>query len=72
LLGAILLYKYRYITHKQLQQALAEQVNSQPRRKLGEVLVLKGFLTAAQLEEALDFQHSSGGSEPPATVRLDG
>jgi hypothetical protein len=59
LLGAILVYKYQYISHKQLQQALAEQAQSQPRRRLGEVLVLKGFLTATQLEEALNFQHSA-------------
>jgi len=57
LLGAILVYKYQYITQKQLQQALAEQAQSQPRRRLGEILVLKGFLTASQLEEALNFQH---------------
>lgn len=58
LLGAILVYKYQYITHKQLQQALVEQGQSQPRRRLGEILVLKGFLSAGQLEEALNFQHS--------------
>jgi hypothetical protein len=58
LLGAILVYRYQYISQKQLQQALAEQAQSRPRRRLGEILVLKGFLTAAQLEEALNFQHS--------------
>ena len=59
LLGAILVYKYQFITQKQLQQALSEQMHAAPRRRLGEILVLKGLLTAAQLEEALTFQHAS-------------
>ncbi len=58
LLGAILVFKFRYITQKQLSQALAEQVHSEPHRRLGEILVLKGALTAAQLEEALALQQS--------------
>jgi uncharacterized protein (DUF433 family) len=66
LLGAILVYKYQYITQKQLQQALAEQLRTEPRRRLGEVLLLKGLLTAAQLEEALAFQHSTSGEAEPA------
>jgi hypothetical protein len=59
LLGAILVYKYQFITQKQLQQALSEQAHMDPHGRLGEILVLKGMLTAAQLEEALHFQHAS-------------
>jgi len=66
LLGAILVYKYQYITQKQLQETLAEQMRAEPRRRLGEILVLKGLLTSAQLEEALVFQHSAAAESSPA------
>ncbi len=66
LLGAILVYKYQYITQKQLQQALSEQGRTEPRRRLGEVLLLKGLMTAAQLEEALAFQQAAAGEVGPA------
>lgn len=56
LLGALLVYKYQLITHKQLRDALEEQRKSVPRRRLGEILVLKGLITLPELEEALAFQ----------------
>jgi len=58
LLGALLVYKYRLISHAQLQEALTEQQKTKPRRRLGEVLVLKGIITVSQLEKALEFQRS--------------
>jgi len=57
LLGALLVYKYQLITHRQLRDALEEQRKTVPRRRLGEILVLKGLITLRELEEALAFQH---------------
>lgn len=56
LLGALLVYKYQLITHKQLREALEEQRKTVPRRRLGEILVLRGLITLQELEEALAFQ----------------
>jgi len=58
LLGALLVYKYRLVSQAQLQEALAEQQKTKPRRRLGEILVLKGMITVSQLEKALEFQRS--------------
>lgn len=59
LLGALLVYKYHLITRTQLDEALREQRRTKPRRRLGEILVLKGLITVGELEEALAFQNSS-------------
>lgn len=59
LLGALLVYKFGFLTHQRLQQALAEQTRSTPRRRLGEILVQDGFITAGQLEEVVAFQHAA-------------
>jgi hypothetical protein len=59
LLGALLVYKYHLITRAQLEDALREQKRTKPRRRLGEILVLKGLITVSELEEALAFQDSS-------------
>ena len=56
LLGALLVYKYQLITHKQLREALEEQRKTVPRRRLGEILVLRGLITLHELEESLAFQ----------------
>lgn len=56
LLGALLVYKYELITHKQLREALDEQRKMVPRRRLGEIFVLRGMITLRELEEALAFQ----------------
>jgi len=56
LLGALLVYKYQLITHKQLRDSLEEQRKTDPRRRLGEILVLRGLITLRELEEALAFQ----------------
>lgn len=63
LLGALLVYKYQVITHRQLRQALEEQKKTTPRRRLGEILVLKGLITVRELEEALSFQQSAASDE---------
>jgi hypothetical protein len=73
LLGALLVYKYQVITHRQLREALEEQKKTIPRRRLGEILVLKGLITIGELEEALSFQQSAASDEnvrqdvPPGT-----
>jgi hypothetical protein len=59
LLGALLVYKYKFIDHRQLQQALATQAQSVPRRRLGEVLVSERFITHQQLEEVVAFQQAA-------------
>ncbi len=59
LLGALLLYKYHWITQQQLNQALRQQrEEGEGKRLLGEILVSMGALTAQQLEEALKYQQS--------------
>jgi hypothetical protein len=63
LLGALLVYKYQLITHRQLREALEEQRKAVPRRRLGEILVLKGLITVRELEETLSFQQSAALEE---------
>jgi len=58
LLGALLVYKYQLITHRQLREALEEQQRTRPRRRLGEILALKGLITVTELEQALAEQSS--------------
>lgn len=60
LLGALLVYKYQRISHRQLNDALEQQrkEGSKDHRRLGEILVATGAITPAQLQEALDFQTS--------------
>ena len=59
LLGALLVYKYQFISQQQLNRALEEQRKQRKdKRLLGELLVESRLITAAQLREVLDFQHS--------------
>jgi len=59
LLGALLVYKYQRITHKQLNEALEQQRKErQDRRRLGEILLAMGAITKPQLEEALEHQRT--------------
>ncbi len=59
LLGALLVYKYRYVTQHQLNEALETQRREAPkRRRLGEILMGMGALTASELDEALEHQRS--------------
>ncbi|RIL05015.1 MAG: hypothetical protein DCC71_11845, partial [Proteobacteria bacterium] len=52
LLGRIAIHT-KLITPDQLNAATAEQGRSGGRRRLGEILVEKGFVSAAQLEKLL-------------------
>lgn len=56
LLGALLLYKYRAITHEQLNRAVQRQ--RKDKRHLGEILVGMGLVTQSLLDEALEYQRS--------------
>lgn len=59
LLGALLVYKYQRISHRQLNEALEQQRKGRKnRRRIGEILLTMGAITPAHLEEALNFQHS--------------
>jgi hypothetical protein len=59
LLGALLVYKYQFISQEQLNRALEEQrKRHRGQRRLGEILVDSGLLTPAQLREVLDYQRS--------------
>jgi hypothetical protein len=75
LLGALLVYKYQLITHRQLREALEEQRKTVPRRRLGEILVLKGLITVRELEEVLSFQQSAtleeGASEEGSPLEAE-
>lgn len=66
LLGALLVYRYQFITHEQLAKALAEQKRS--RRMLGEILVGMGLVTQRQLGEALEYQQSVAESKRAARM----
>ncbi len=56
LLGALLIYKYQLISHGQLNEALAEQRKSKPRRRLGQILLDRKLITRTQLDRALAHQ----------------
>jgi hypothetical protein len=58
LLGAVLLYKYQRISHRQLDEALAQQRKEGRKRRLGEILVKMDFLSPSHLEQALEYQRS--------------
>ena len=69
LLGALLVYKYQWITHKQLNEALQQQrKDREDRRQLGDILVEMGAITQAQLYAALKFQHSLGRDKKAVQV----
>ncbi len=57
LLGALLVYKYQRISHRQLDQALERQRKERGTRQLiGEILVHMGAVTQADVEAALAYQ----------------
>lgn len=59
LLGALLIYKFRWITQQQLNEALhKQQEKGSSKHFLGEILVSLGFITNEQLEVALHYQKS--------------
>jgi len=59
LLGALLIYKYQCLTHRELDEALREQREQGPgRRLIGQILVDMGAITTAQLDTALEHQRT--------------
>jgi len=59
MLGALLVFKYHALSEEQLEEALAQQRREGPdRRRLGEILLDMGFVSMADLQKALEYQHS--------------
>jgi len=59
MLGALLVYKYQFITEEQLTEALEIQRKAGHNRpRIGTILLEMGVLTMAQLQEALAHQRS--------------
>lgn len=59
LLGAILVYKYGWITQQQLNHALERQRREGPGRpRLGEILLDAGAISPSRLEQALEHQRT--------------
>lgn len=56
LLGALLVYKYRVVSHQQLKRALESQRGT--KKRLGDILVEMEMVTRSQLREALEYQRS--------------
>ena len=57
MLGALLVYKFRRLSEAKLYKALeAQQNQGKGRRMLGDILLDMGFVTPAQLRQALDYQ----------------
>ena len=62
LLGAILIYKFRFISEDQLAAALeVQRKGGPPRRLLGGILLDMGALSMAELQQALSYQRSLSG-----------
>jgi len=59
LLGAILVYQFRWVTQQQLNKALEQQRSEgRDKRRIGEILLELEMITEAQLQEALARQDS--------------
>ncbi len=59
LIGAILIYKYQCLTHRELDDALREQRARGPGRPLiGQILLEMGAITPTELETALEHQRA--------------
>ncbi len=59
MLGALLVYKYQALTEQQLERALEQQRKEGPNnRRIGEILVDMGLISAADLQTALEHQRS--------------
>jgi hypothetical protein len=59
MLGALLVYKYKLITEEQLEKALETQhKDSEPRRRLGTILLDMGLVSMAEIQAALAYQRS--------------
>jgi len=59
LLGALFIYKYQCLSHRQLNEALQEQrQQGANRRRIGQILLDRGAITNAQLDTALEHQRA--------------
>ena len=64
-LGALLVYRYDALTEEQLELALKKQrEDPEEERRLGEILIDMGFITDAQLKEALVHQAMQAKAKP--------
>ncbi len=59
MLGALLVYKFQWISERQLAAALEKQRKT--KQRLGEMLVQEGLITEVQLRKALEYQRSAAG-----------
>lgn len=57
MLGALLVYKFQWVSEHQLAVALEKQRKT--KQRLGEMLVEAGLITEAQLRKALEYQRSA-------------
>ena len=72
LLGALLVYKYQYISQEQLNTALEQQRRLRTtRHRLGEILLEMGIITRSQLLEALAYQRSQSSRKRSHTLPSD-
>jgi hypothetical protein len=72
LLGAVLIYKFRFVSEEQLAAALELQRKDGPvKRLIGGILLDMGVLSMAELQQALDYQRSLTGQMLRAPVAGD-
>ncbi len=74
MLGALLVYKYQFISEEQLAAALeVQRKEAQGPRRIGGILLDLGLLTMAELQKALSYQRSlnAQGSPPEPDVKQD-
>lgn len=59
MLGALLVYKYQALGEEQLEKALDQQRREGAnKRRIGEILLDMGFISAADLQKALEYQRA--------------
>jgi len=76
MLGALLVYKFQALTEHQLERALEQQRKEGPNnRRIGEILLDMGLISAADLQNALEHQRSlipkRSETEEPAATQAD-
>ena len=67
---ASILVKNAFIKEDDLTSVLGQQIQLTQRKRIGEVLVEQGFVTAAQLEEGLNLQRKNGRQLGKCLVEL--
>ncbi len=59
MLGALLVYKYKFITEEQLEKALeVQRKEGATRRRIGSILLDMGLVSMAEVQQALAYQRS--------------